>query len=76
MPHVTQAEARVLVEPIRARGAYLSQLKQRMEKTGRPDDPLYPAVKSAYVAVHALWVHLHYRACGVDRPPESNAGTR
>ena len=71
MPHVTQAEARVLVEAIRERGAYLYQLKERMEKTGRTEDPLYPAVKSAYGAVHRLWVHLHYRACGVDRPPAS-----
>src|SRR5688572_30139262 len=31
MPHVTQAEARVLVEAIRERGRYVVQLRARME---------------------------------------------
>jgi hypothetical protein len=70
MPHVTQAEARQLVEAVRRRARYMVLLRERMEKAGRTDDPLYPAVVAAHEAMHSLWVHLHYRACGVDRPPE------
>ena len=72
MPHVTQAEAGVLAEAVRRQGAYLFQLKQRMENTGRTADPLYPFVAEAYHAVHRLWVTLHYRGCGITRPPESS----
>jgi len=71
MPHVTQADARALVEAVRRRARDMVLLRERMEKTGRTDDPLYPAVRAAHEAMHSLWVHLHYRACGVDRPAES-----
>ena len=74
VPHVTQAEAGVLVEVVRERARYFVLLPERMEKTGRKDDPLYPAVVTAHEALHSLWVRLHYRACGVDRPPESDGG--
>ncbi|HKB05102.1 MAG TPA: hypothetical protein VKD90_22955 [Gemmataceae bacterium] len=73
MPHVTQAEARVLVEEVRRRGRFLCLLQQRMEKA-RKDDPLYPAVSAAEEAVHTLWVRRQYRARGVDRPPVSAVG--
>lgn len=76
MAHVTQAEARVLTEAVRQRARYVVQLRERLEKTGRKDDPLYPVVKAAAEAMHRLWVQLHYRGCGVDRPPsEGEAAT-
>jgi hypothetical protein len=74
MKTITQAEARVLAEAVRRRAAYMIQLQARMEKTGRTADPLYAAVRGAAEAAHGLWVHLHYRACGVSRPPEPEAG--
>ena len=69
MPHVTRDEARVLAEAVRRRARYLVELRERMEKTGRKGDPLYPAVVKAHEAMHSLWVHLHYRGCGVGKPP-------
>jgi hypothetical protein len=71
MPHITQAEAGVLAESVRRRVGFLVTLRERMERTGRTADPLYPAVCAAHEALHTLWVHCHYRACGVSRPPES-----
>src|SRR5829696_7336051 len=71
MPHVTQAEAGVLVEAVRERARYFVLLRERMEETRRKDDALYPAVVAAHEALHSLWVRLHYRACGVDRPAPS-----
>jgi hypothetical protein len=74
MKAITQAEAGVLAEAVRRRVGYLVLLRERMEKTGRKSDPLYPAVCAAQEAMHNLWVRCHYRACGVDRPPESEGG--
>lgn len=74
MPHITQAEARVLAEAIRRRAAYMLQLRERMAKTGRTADPLNAAVREAAEAMHTVWVHAHYRACGVSRPPEPEVG--
>jgi hypothetical protein len=74
MATITQAEAGVLVEGVREWGRYFVLLRERMENTGRKDDPLYPAVAAAHEALRSLWVRLHYRACGVDRPPESDGG--
>ena len=71
MSHVTQAEARVLVEAVRWRAGYVVELRERIEKSGHTADPLYPAVRAAAEAMHGLWVHLHYRATGMSRPPES-----
>jgi hypothetical protein len=69
MPHVTQAEARVLAEAVRRRAGYLWELCRRMERTGRTQDPLYRDAVRARDAVHGLWVGLHYRGCGMGKPP-------
>jgi hypothetical protein len=71
MPNITRAEAGVLAEAVRKRAAYLVLLWERIEKTNRRADPLYPTVCAAHEALHSLWVHLHYRSCGINRPPES-----
>jgi hypothetical protein len=69
--NITRAEAGVLAEAVRKRAGYLVLLRERMEKTNRRGDPLYPAVCAAHEALHTLWVHCHYRACGINRSPKS-----
>jgi hypothetical protein len=72
--NVTREEASILAEAVRKRGRYLFLLRERMEETDRRADPLYKAVCTAHEAMHTLWVHLHYRGCGVERPPTPTDG--
>ena len=73
MPHVTRAEASVLAESVRQRVGFLVTLRQRMERTGRAHDPAFRLVREAEDALRSLWAELHYRSCGINRPPEFNS---
>jgi hypothetical protein len=75
MANVTRAEARALAEAVHRRAGFLWRLCSRMEKTGRTRDPLYRDVCAARDALHGLWVSLHYRGCGVTRPPAESGGS-
>jgi hypothetical protein len=68
--NLTRDQASVLAENIHTKAGYLGRVRDRMEKTGRKDDPAYPLVAAAHDALHSLWVYLHYRGCGIIRPPE------
>ena len=74
MPHVTEAEARILAAAVHGQVGYLHRLRERMVNAGRRDDPLYARVRAALDAAHALWVNCHSRGCGVDRPPAEGPG--
>ncbi len=69
---ITIEQAAALGEKIGPMLAYLGRLQQRMDKTGRHADELYPLVEKAHNAIHHLSVELHYRTCrsGVGRPSE------
>jgi hypothetical protein len=69
MPHVTQAEAGVLADAVRRRVGFLVTLRERMERTGRTADRAFPLVQAAEDAIRSLWAELHYRSCGINRPP-------
>jgi hypothetical protein len=52
--------------------SYLHKLRERMQRVGfLPQDPLYVVVDTAYDAVQALAVKLHYLGCdhGTGNPP-------
>jgi hypothetical protein len=70
MPHVTQAEAGVLAEAVRKRVGLLVTLRDRMQRAGRTIDRAFPRVRAAEDALRSLWAELHYRSCGISRPPE------
>ncbi len=45
---------------------YFRMLKERMEQEHfHPRDPLFVRVDKLLEAAHDLWVHLHYRSCGM-----------
>ena len=76
---VTREQAEAISQKIRPMLGYLNRLKKRMNAVFVRDDPLFAEVIDAADAMHTLWVHLHYRACGMSRPRESggsdSAGT-
>jgi len=74
MAHITQAEAGVLAEAVRRRVGLLVTLRQRMERTGRTQDPAFPLVRAAEDALRSPWAELHYRSCGIARPPVASHG--
>ena len=61
--------------PIGRQLRYLGKLRERLERRGFvPLDPLYERVNAAFIATHALSVHLHYMTCdpgSVGRPGDS-----
>jgi hypothetical protein len=68
--NITRAEAGALAQPVRKRVGFLVTLRQRMERTGRTADPAFRLVRAAEDGLRSLWVELHYRSCGINRPPE------
>ena len=69
---LTPAQAKRLKAKIGPMLGYLSRLRKRMEKRRFPhDDKLLRTVVSAYDAMHALNVEVHYLSCesGVGREP-------
>ena len=66
MERLTPDQAGKLVNAVRPMGHYLFRLVERMNVTGlRQRDPtLYRLVREAEVAIHRLWVELHYQSCG------------
>jgi hypothetical protein len=69
--NITPAEAGVLAEAVRRRVGFLVTLRERMERTGRTGDPAFRLVREAEDALRNLWAEWHYRACGINRPAES-----
>ena len=64
-------QAKRIAAALRPALGYLSRLQRRMEQRGFPPrDPLYQLVERAYMALHHLFIELHYRSCdgGVGRP--------
>jgi hypothetical protein len=72
--NLTKDQARAVAESVHRKVGYFHRLRDRMQKTGRTDDPLYPLVVAAHDALHSLWVTAHYRGCGVSRPPDPDRG--
>ena len=69
---LTSEQARAISERVRQSLGYLHRLKSRMEKRGFPiDDEVYRSAVTAYNALHALSVGVHYLACdGARRQPK------
>jgi hypothetical protein len=55
--------AKIIAKSIWPMLNYLVRLRERMEKTFPPTDPVYLDVCKAYDAMHALNVRLHYLSC-------------
>jgi hypothetical protein len=72
MPTITQTEAGVLAEAVRRRVGFVVALRERMERTGCTGNPAFQLVREAEDAMRSLWVELHYRSCGINRPAESD----
>jgi hypothetical protein len=51
---------------------YVARLRARMEKTFKPNDPLFQKTQRAYEALHALNMAWHYASCqsGVGMAPK------
>jgi hypothetical protein len=72
MDRLTRPQVEALLDAIHERLGYMVRVRERMEKVGfLPTDELYALVRAAEMAMHSLWVYLHYRSCerGSGRPP-------
>jgi hypothetical protein len=61
---LTPEQAHAIHEQLRPMVAYLLKLEERMEERDFPqDDELYPMVKRAHDAAHALFLETHELGC-------------
>ncbi len=67
---ITKKQAKQVRSVLEPGYRYLSRLRARMEKTFKPNDPLFEKTQRAYDAMHAMMSAWHYASCesGVGMP--------
>lgn len=67
--NMTREQARHLSELMQPRVGYIVRVRERMERAGMDQDPLYKLLAKAEDTIRHFAVALHYRSCesGVGR---------
>jgi hypothetical protein len=60
---ITMKQAKQVKAALEPGFKYVARLRARMEKTFKPNDPLFLATERAYDAMHAMNVAWHYASC-------------